>query len=104
MTQFPTLMKNMALSRIRSNGAYLLIACSLLLGPRPARAEAPPAPTNFQARITPSEVLLTWDPSPGADYYRIHRATSDRRWVLLPQHLTIPRLRDADFPVLPGYY
>jgi hypothetical protein len=68
------------------------------------RAEAPPAPANVQARITPSELLLTWEPSTGADYYKIYRGGPDRRWIPLPQKLLVPRFHETDFTVLPTYF
>jgi hypothetical protein len=79
-------------------------ALNLLLSAISVHGEPPAAPANVQARVSPSEVLLTWEPSAGADYYRIFRSGIDRRWVSLPQHLLVPRFRDPDYPVLPGYY
>ena len=65
----------------------------------------PPAPlANVQAIILPSEVLLRWDPSPGADYYRVYRGGPDKRWVPLTNHLHTPTFRDTDFTTLPSWY
>jgi hypothetical protein len=69
-----------------------------------AFAVAPPAPANVQARITPAELLLTWEPSLGADYYKVYRGGPDRRWVPLTQKLLVPRFRETDFTTLPTYF
>ena len=65
----------------------------------------PPAPlTNIQSIILPSEVLLRWDPAPGADYYRVYRGGPDKRWVPLTNHFQTPTFRDTDFTTLPSWY
>lgn len=67
-------------------------------------ATPPPAPANIKSVVLPAEVLLRWDPSPGADYYRVYLGGPDRRWIPLPDHLRQPTFRDTDFTELPSWY
>ena len=69
-----------------------------------ADAAAPVAPSNVQVAWLPAEVLVRWDPSPGADHYWIARGGLDRRWAPLSP-VAAPRFRDPDFHApTPGYY
>jgi hypothetical protein len=57
----------------------------------------------LRSQLLPAEVILSWDPSAGAAYYRVRRAKLDRRWAPVTQVLGT-RLRDGDFYQLPTYY
>ena len=70
----------------------------------PVLRAAPDVPANVQVRVLPAELLFSWDLSAGAAYYQVYRGGPDRRWVPLPDHLTMPRFRDTDFTDLPSYY
>jgi len=61
------------------------------------------APTNVVARVLPAEIVFTWDPVPGADYYQVLRGGPDKRWVPLPT-TTNTVCHEGDFTVLPSFY
>src|SRR4051812_29075496 len=81
----------------------LLLVLTLLTVSHGVQAIPPPPPTNVRSILTPAEIVFTWDPAPGAAYYRVLHADSSRRWIPLAQ-LTGTQVRDPDFPSLPCYY
>jgi hypothetical protein len=81
----------------------LFVSTSALLTVN-STATPPPVPSNIKSVVLPAEVLLRWDPSPGADYYRVYLGGPDRRWIPLPDHLREPTFRDTDFTELPSWY
>ena len=86
-----------------------LISCLALL-PLALVAQTLESPSNVRAFMLPAEaveILLAWDASPGATYYRVYRAEADRRWRPIASNIREPRFRDTDFlswPSSPCYY
>ncbi len=85
------------------NSLLSLALTGLIASPLAALAVPPPAPANVRAIILPAEVLLTWDASPGADFYQVARGGPNRRWIW-PAITSEPRFRDTEFTELPSYY
>src|SRR3954469_10166357 len=82
---------------------HVLLFSAFLVATLGAEASPPPAPANLQGIFLPAEIMLSWNPSPGAAYYRVSRAQSNRRWVPFTD-VALTRVRDGDFFEGISYY
>lgn len=66
---------------------------------------SPPVPiqANLHTYVTPSEILLTWDPVPCAVRYEIHRAGADLRWSPVSDNVTTTSFRDDNLSLPTNY-
>src|SRR5439155_20688211 len=81
----------------------LLLVLGFMIASHGSHASPPASAANLRGVLLPAEIVLSWDASPDAAYYRVLRTGLDRRWML-DAHVTGTRLRDGDFRSLPTYY
>src|SRR2546423_2965307 len=74
----------------------LLLVLGFVIASPGSHASPPASVANLKSVLLPAEIVLSWDASPDAAYYRVLRAGLDRRWML-DAHLRGTRLRDGDF-------
>jgi hypothetical protein len=56
----------------------------------------PPVPQNLSAAaVGPSQIDLTWDPSPGATSYMVERSSGGGTWVVLARGVLTPSYVDT---------
>ncbi len=69
--------------------------------PTPPSGSVPPTPINLTAiAVGPSQIDLTWDPSPGATGYMVERTYNGGMWVIIARSGATPSYADtglADF-------
>src|SRR5947209_2260843 len=82
----------------------LLLSGGLMLLPSRVAATPPAPPANVRAVVLTAEVLLSWQGSSDAAYYRVFRADLDLRWMPIGGQVSVPLYRDGDFRSLPCYY
>src|SRR5262245_3652692 len=85
---------------LRSCCCLVLLSVSCLT----SLTQVPAVPQNVRGYRFPAEILLQWEPSQGAAYYRIDVAGLDRRWRPLATHVTETSFRDTGlFELTPLY-
>jgi hypothetical protein len=64
--------------------------------PAPPDGSAPPVPRNLSAvAVGPSQIDLTWDPSPGATGYMVERRYGGGMWVVIARGVLSPSYADT---------
>jgi hypothetical protein len=64
--------------------------------PTPPVDSVPSVPQNLSAAaVGPSQIDLTWDPSPGATSYMVERSSGDGTWVVIARGVLAPSYVDA---------